>query len=208
MRIKSGLTLAEIVITMGVVGVLAAVLVPVLRDSRPNTEMLMLKKAYSILGRNVFEIVNDDDLYPDDGDGIHFGLSNTAKGYFKGEEFSGSTKFCQAFAAKMNLKTDVNCDSSETFSNGSEPTGNFTSIDGIVWIVPKTNFSSDATIWVDVNGDKKPNCSEPDETSSASCAEPDRFSFTITKWGKISVDGDVASAYLDTQKITKKAGEL
>ena len=48
---KKGFSLGEMIVTIGIVGFLAAVLLPVLKSILPNQEMLMFKKAYYITER-------------------------------------------------------------------------------------------------------------------------------------------------------------
>ena len=54
-------TLGEMVVTVGVVGFLAMVLLPVLKDVMPNQEQVMFKKANYTTERSVAELVNDDE---------------------------------------------------------------------------------------------------------------------------------------------------
>ena len=56
----------------------------------------------------------------------------------------------------------------------------------------------DATITVDTNGDKDPNCFY----NATSCKKPDMFEIIVGADGKVSVDGDLEKEYLkDTSVI-------
>ena len=63
MNNKQGFTLGEIAITIAVVGFLAAMFLPMIKNAIPNQEQLMFKKAYYLTERSVSELVNDEDYY-------------------------------------------------------------------------------------------------------------------------------------------------
>ena len=66
----------------------------------------MFKKAYYIAERIVYELVNDDDLYPSK-EGLYSGLDNTTEANYNGTTYSGNTKFCSLFAHKVNTTSDI-----------------------------------------------------------------------------------------------------
>ena len=159
---KRAFTLAEMLITMCIVGVLAVIVLPVLNNVFPNQEKMMFKKAYYLTEKVVSELVNDEDLYPEiDSDDQKPYLGNTVEVTYKGNKYSGDTKFCELFAARVNTASDIDC-SSHSFSNNSVASSyTFKTSDGIVWDLPISSFSSEtspAVIQIDVNGDKLPNC--------------------------------------------------
>lgn len=198
--IKRGFTLAEMTITLGLIGVLAVILLPVLKNSQPNEEMLKFKKAYYITERIVSELVNDDELYPEpDAVGAADYLGNTEAVTFHGQEFSGHDKFCKLFAEKVNTASAENasCVATALFESG----GSFATSDGIVWILPVTSFDEENTpyeIQIDTNGTKAPNCS-----FAEACQNPDRFTIKVFQDGRVMVDGEKEIEYLNRTRITK-----
>lgn len=208
---KKGFTLSEMVITLGLVGVISVILLPVLRDVIPNQEMVMFKKAYSISERIVAELVNDDILYPEkineneeSGDVSTQYFANTEEVISKGKSYSGDTKFCELFASKLNRSSDVECSADKAFVDGEMPSGTVVTSDGVVWILPVTTFPNlnDAQeIKLDVNGNKKPNC----VYSATTCKKPDRFAIKIYQDGKMEVDGVMEKEYLYRSDFTKNA---
>ena len=203
---KLGFTLAEIVVTLAVVGSVAALTLPMLKDAVPNEEMLMFKKAYYLTERIVSDLVNDEDLYPErGGDNADYYLSNVKKVKYKGQEYgdddnsasdNAKSKFCKLFVEKLNQASDVNC------TDGASLSGTPTVItaDGMLWKLPITNFDdNEATVSVDVNGVKAPNC-----TYDGDCQSPDRFDLTVRADGKISVNDAKALEYLKTKNFKKK----
>ena len=140
---KKGFTLGEMVVTIGVVGFLAMVLLPVIKDVMPNQEQVMFKKAYYTTERAVAELVNDEELYPEAEDGQTDYLGNTVEIEYKGEKYGGESKFCELFASKLNRTSDIVCKTEgdkvapTTFTNGADPVGNVTTTDTMVWLLPK-----------------------------------------------------------------------
>lgn len=211
---KKGFTLAEMLMTVSIVAVVAAVTLPVLKNVLPNQEMAMFKKAYYITERSVAEMINDDDLYPEPEAGEKPYLGNTARVEYKGEEYGGTgnekNKFCELFAARLNRASAVDCSVPATgaaglsFKNGKNPTGTLTTTDGVVWILPISEFSSATAIqriYVDVNGNKKPNCFYNPST----CKKPDRFTINLYQDGRVMVTGTMEREYLYRTNITKDA---
>ena len=97
-------TLGEVLVTLLIVGVIAAMLIPTLKNIQPDRQKLMFKKAYTTVERIVTELVNDDYLYSETDDAV--GLDNTNDVEVNGAHYSGSTKFCKLFAMKVNVVDD------------------------------------------------------------------------------------------------------
>ena len=203
-----GFTLAEMVITLGIIGVIAAIVTPILKNAKPNEEMIMLKKAYFNTARIVSEMINDEDLYPEyDEEAEQSGFSNTSKAVYNGKEFKSSSKFCGIFAEKLNVGSAANCNARVGVSSG----GNFKTTDGIVWSMPAGNFSGKEYIVVDTNGAKKENCSLRSNLSGSvgglsACPNkkaPDQFVFAVDKYGGLEVIGDVEKEYVLSNKTAR-----
>ena len=189
---SKGFTLAEVLITLAIIGIIASIMLPALRGASPNKEQIMLKKAYYLIGRNVNELINDEEFYPEREDENLTGFSNvniadqTADGReatYHGQAYSGNSKFCGLFAARMNIRGNVNCNQAIDLNAG----GNFQSADGIIWSMPIGNFNrggvnAPQTISVDVTGQSGQNCFEGN-----GCATPDRFNIFVDRYGRITV---------------------
>lgn len=211
MRINKAFTLAEVMITMAVLGILASILLPAVSKVRPNENKSLFKKAYYVAERMVSELVNDEDLYPLNEDMA--GLDNISEAWYDGKCYglpddqdppcsngsNGSDKFCKLFAAKVNtINDDVNC-----VAGSREPTNSnvpsFITTDGIYWYMPYTDFDTTKAIIVDVNGDKKPNCRCTTDTCNG-CVNPDQFQIWIEPSGRMYVDGTKEKEYLSSNK--------
>ena len=215
MKLTKGFTLAEVLVTLGIIGVLSALVLPSLMHSVPNKEMIMYKKAFYLLSRNVNELINDEDFYPDNPNINIIGLANvnianqTADGReatYHGVQYSGTTKFCGLMGARMNTKQkptcNINCNGSSTFS--------FRTVDGITWCIPPTNFSSgQVTVDIDINGPEHGrNC----YSNVASCTIPDRFKMIVHSDGHVeppsASNGYIESAYLERTKTNLSYAEV
>lgn len=201
---KKGFSLGEMIITLGIVGFLAMVLLPVLKSILPNQEMLMFKKAYYITERSIAELVNDEDLYPEsyEEDAKQY-LGNVSSQVSKGVTYAGNTKFCELFAAKINRSSEVSC-TAKTFTDGSLPVGTVATTDGTVWILPISSFESETepeNIYIDVNGNKGPNCFY----NKTSCKKPDRFTVKVYQDGRVEVEGIMEREYLNRVNISQDA---
>lgn len=190
---KDAFTMAETLITISLIGVLAALLIPAMRQFTPDRNKTLFKKAANTAERIVYEIYNDDEIYPRTGrDGVtqYDGFDNTERVVFMGNDYGHDTdaakqksKFCNIFVRKLSTKSDavINCTDS-----GSSPGGtpSVTTIDGIAWYLPIDNFSGNTykRITVDVNGTSKgPNC----YVGSPSCNDPDIFYINVNKFGNV-----------------------
>ena len=228
-KFKKGFTYAEGLMVLAIMAIIAVVALPLLKGATPNSEHLMFRKAYYLFSNMVNELVNDEELYPDgDGDAVY--LANTKEVEENGVTYSGETKFCQLVAARLNIVKDPVCEE-KVFVDGEAPDGQFTTTDGMVWILPITEFNEEDYIevlvtdpddpdaepepvmqdnrpkaYIDTNGDKAPNCfyvKPEEEGQEASCKEPDRFAIIIKKDGRIRVEGDKEIEYLESENVTK-----
>lgn len=102
MKRKSGFTLAELMIVLAILGVIAAVLTPIIFGAMPDENRLKFKKAYYTLQRTTDAVLNSD-IYPE---GNMQKVSNQAK------------TFCNAFSDMLNTMYD-NCEGTGALSANS-----------------------------------------------------------------------------------------
>lgn len=201
---KRAFTLGEVLVTLMIVGVIAALIIPIIKNAQPDKQKLMFKKAYTNVERVVTELVNDDDLYPDVGD--YMGFDNTNAVTVNGISYSGNTKFCNLFAMKVNVVEEVqnpaDCPKNPG-GNGTYNTPSFITADSIAYYLPSTTFATNATITVDTNGDKEPNCFY----NATSCKKPDMFEIFVGPDGKVGVEGDLEKEYLQDTSVIRSNSE-
>ena len=212
--LKSAFTLAEVIVCLAVLSVLATILIPTLGQFKPNKTKTMFKKSYQVAERIIYEIVNDSELYPD-VDGV-YGFDNVGLITYNGSSYGSNTpstddakcKFTKLFAMKLNtLSQNPNCNN-YTWTDGSNVSGSFTTTDGVIWALPKSNFTAgDSTgvawkkIMIDVNGSKAPNTMDLEGDNDKCTNDVDRFTLYVRSDGLIGVKGACAREYMNELNI-------
>jgi len=173
---RNGFTLAEALITLGLIGVVAALTIVTLAAVKPDKNAIKLRKAYYSLEKAVNDMINDDSLYPDyvTGDAILDLTNGTAvtKNYPQGFANSstvgisganGTNKFCYVLSQELNIKGVASC-TGDPNDVETPITLVFTTTDGVEWRFPCNSvFLADVNypvpFSVDVNGQSNgPNC--------------------------------------------------
>lgn len=211
MKKDNAFTLAEVMIALVVLGVIMALVLPVIMDAMPNKDKMMIKKAYYTTENVIHDLINDSNLYPDNsnfcntrydssGNAIegtgptnpecYFGFDDDRKVMHNNKVFEGDTKFPKLFREKLNV-ADANVIDDYKFVTN----------DGMKWEIYTNNGSAfsgkdpalnPALIIIDVNGDGDPNCIEDDPDSTQkkcnSNQDPDIFRINVYMNGKLTVD--------------------
>ena len=181
-------TLAEVLIVISIIGVLATVMLSAISKMAPDKEKMRFKKAYSTIERTVGELVNDEDLYPYDPNKI--GFKNTDTVTWPGstsESFTGNSKFRNLFLRKLNIIENYSL-------NGIKF---YVASDGIAYSIPDFSKNNDSmTITVDINGKEDPN-------SNANASNRDIYSVIVDYDGRVTVTGSKEKEYLKSSTATK-----
>lgn len=213
MKKLKGFTLTELMVAMGVIGILVAVVTPAIMKTRPNKNKMMIKKSFYTAEQIVSTLINDERLYPDmkeicdrgvvegeDPTKVYcaFGFDYDNSVRYEGETYAGNTKFADLFASRLNVKTEdetnhiyyttdgIKWDLSQTvgaWTKGQDTPGKFGN---------QTNAAGVGKITVDVNGDEAPNCRESNENCSAD--DFDQYVIEILATGKMRIDPADAKA--------------
>lgn len=213
MKKLKGFTLTELMVAMGVIGILVAVVTPAIMKTRPNKNKMMIKKSFYTAEQIVSTLINDERLYPDmkeicdrgvvegeDPTKVYcaFGFDYDNSVRYEGETYAGNTKFADLFASRLNVKTEdetnhiyyttdgIKWDLSGTvgaWTKGQDTPGKFGD---------QTNAAGIGRITVDVNGDEAPNCRESNENCSAD--DFDQYVIEILATGKMRINQDDAKA--------------
>lgn len=203
-RRKKGFTLAETLIAIGIVGILAAVLLPQI------TQNIVKNQAGAVLGRaaeqfelgcqNIMQKVVTNSI---DGNYAEI-LTNVTVGDVLGSNNSTDITSSDTMLSKFGALFGVQATNSDSYLNdikgwGSENTSNikaskaysYTKLNATVFIHPNTNTPSDENpgtiikrIYFDINGENKPNT-----------FGKDIFAFGLTNGGRLIPAG--TQAYKD-----------
>lgn len=171
---KSGFTLSELIIALGIVGVIAAITAPMITSIVPDKDKVNTLNAYKLIQDTSKEILRDPSLYHCNGDTSANILTCNEKpfdvpdAYISKMTSSYSRKFPVLFAWKLGVNAD---DMTWNSSKGMT----FKTNDGTYWEI-NCNSSSGATFVLDFNGTNEgKNCSY----HKTSCQKPDRFTFEL-----------------------------
>ena len=144
---RSGFTLAEVLITLVIIGVIAAMTIPTLMNNTNSQEYRTgIKKAISMLNQAIT---------------MQYALDGTQISDFKN---SATAVRDTVFAKRLNVISTANA---TNFYGGGHPSTIFYTADGMKFgIETAYNGGTDCDangdnacyyLWIDVNGDKKPN---------------------------------------------------
>ncbi len=223
-------TLSELLVALGVIGILCAILLPVIVNLLPNQNTMMAKRAYYMVQSVVSDLINDESCYPD--------KSNSASGKRYGFDDGFAYSNCVNWDAAADISTEANAgkkfvtlytdkvDVSST-NIGTDGKGSFTTKDGMSWSFDGTGFASKASktsvakLIVDVNGKEAPNCGqstasnvdlgdgatlEGNDKCNAREKGFDRFVINIYEDGRLKVDASDTWA-LNAIKVNKDITE-
>ena len=97
---KKAFTLAETLIVLVVIGILAAILLPVARNIVPDRNLMKFKKAHTTLGNAIRELVQSEEYYLNGDLGVKLNGD-----LIDGNHAGDKTYFCKTLAEVMNVKT-------------------------------------------------------------------------------------------------------
>lgn len=200
--IKKGFTLQELLITMGIIGIVAALTIPGVISMMPDKNKTMYMKAYNTLTTLTDEILGDSSLYwpkAYDRDGLpeEFGMyaddQPLITPYNNDINCQGTNKFPAILSHRLSL-------AQEAEFNGN--TVHMITTDGIDWTFETSDYSitgggglgymTDVTINVDpqrANSCKQGEC--------AANVTPNLFTFLIDNDGGVYATDDLGIAYLE-----------
>lgn len=221
MKLNHGFTLAEVLITLGIIGVVASFTTPILLHTMPSSNKMIYRKIYADIGSVLSNMFDDEVNYPLDE-------TNTALSLPKGFDYTDYTtnsisgtkynKFCYFFSKRLSTVGAIN-----NIADTQTGSCSFTTIDGASWriYIPVSDTTSTANnttaaaasagaaqfpidrnqystkIALDVNGNVKPNCSRDTNANtygfnySATCKDADQFVLGVRYDGKLQVGSGI-----------------
>ncbi len=202
---KHAFTMAEVLITIGIIGLLAAITMPMVTRSIPTKEEELHKKMSYLIEQIAGQLANNEAYYPRTNDIAKTGFQNTDEVTVDGVKYGGGTassiarkqKFCMLFARQMNTMGPVVCSNMNVNSKTTSPS--FKTSDGVDWWIPQTTFKETTNgqvkgfvkIKIDVNGyNNGGNCM----VKSNTCRKPDTFYYYIKSNGAVTLNNPTAVA--------------
>ena len=213
---KQGFTLAEVLITLGIIGIITALIMPAINHLKPDENKVIYLKVYDTLADTIKDLATNSRIYPacENENNINCSenpLFNTEKPLiepFNTDAYQGATKLCNLLAFALgdnnpNCKAENYTYSNDTFKNNIS----FVTSNGMQWIVSQrrsitTNGSSatfQADIYVDINGNKGSNA-----IYSADNDKPDIFKFMVAANGTVVPADPAGRAYIASRKSLLK----
>lgn len=181
-------TLAELIITLTIIAVIAALVIPILINVKPDTNNILFRKAFYTFSEAIYAIVNDTSLYDDDTPAFTSNALN-------------SKNICQNLTNMLSITGDQNICSSNSSNFGSTPS--FTLSNGIVFFMPsstKITANEKISIKIDVNGvNNGPNVLA---TQNNGC-DGDWYEFYLYDNGKVGTDSNQTNQYCATEALKK-----
>ena len=108
MKNFKGFTLAEVLITLTVIGVITAVIIPVAIHSKPDENVMKFKKAHNTLYQVISTLINSDEYYLNGDLGLRADGLQLAGGYIDKDEVKTGLYFCKTFADVISAKAHCN----------------------------------------------------------------------------------------------------
>ena len=198
---RAAFTLAEVLITLGIIGVVAAMTMPVIiQNARGKVLQTQLKKAYSILSQTTQQFINDEQQIPNPQN-----CSNPESDFLKplSKYFNGGT-YCSKSECSEIFNKIITTYKNYPKNNVINGTGSFenclddgfiTTNDSMLIIFDKGTCVSDRFLFtVDINGiNKNPNA-----------FGHDLFVFEIApETGSVIPAGGINSKYNDDSRCSK-----
>lgn len=181
---KKAFTLAEMLISIVIIGVIASIMMSAVNKVNPDENVLLYKKAFFTIQEAVSVLINDSTKYGDTEDLLKRRPENTGA-----HEEADVLYLCQEMAGVLNTIGTIDCSKSATtnftLSNGATISG----IKGTFANADINNYIEDhIDICVDANGDEAPN--EGCETEVGAIKNRDRFRIRLYYNGKVTTSSN------------------
>ena len=210
---KRAFTLAEILICIGIIGVVASTMLPIVSKFKPDENKVRYLSTYKALTEIVPVLANNKSAFPMTNaykPTVYYDyplLNLDAPFVLDGTEYTGAAKFCRMLAASLNTSGAISCSANYDSSASPSFTPSFETVNGIQYMV-QTNATLDedsgegsyqSDIFIDVDGAAGSNCF----ATSESCKKPDRFKFLVAADGHVVAADKLGEEYLKTRASWK-----
>ena len=201
---KFGFTLAELLVAMGVIGIVAAITMPSLSQLRPDKNKLMVLKTYKTIVDTNKELLSDPSLYMSDGNCngfmcIQLPTNPAITSLENNASYMGITKYAMLLARSLDTDSSPQPADNPAFLH-------FKTVDGTNWFVRQLNGSG--LIIINVRFDGVDTMADG-KTYDTNPSKPTMFSFTIPP-ESINLKGhdSLTKAYLENpNKLNDKKAD-
>ena len=224
---KKAFTLAEILVTLTIIGIVAALIVPAISNLRPDKNKTAYLQVYDTISQTVKSLAANSRLYPvckdpNEADSVNcteYPLFNTNRPLddrYNDAIYQGDRKLCSLMALSLGVaEDDINCSNTAYAFNAADYTEgfaneSFVTKNGMRWrIVPQiatytNNFEArfQNDIYVDI--DPTNNNVEGEDRScifdEENCTQPDIFKFMVGADGKVVPADPMGRLYISGRK--------
>lgn len=226
---KRAYTLAEILIALGIIGVLAAVLAPMANKFKPDTSKVLYLNTYDALATSITDMATNGAYYVEDNGTFNFSTYPFANldRYVDSTNPqhtipAGVGKFCRVLAENFNILEAPNdvCRNNTQFNPDNDNfEASFTSKNGVEFMVyteanvpHNDNTNTYLTeIIIDINGHRNNNDNNRnhgedcifDSNNLNACKRPDRFTFKVSADAEFIPTDEMGMRYLESRTSLK-----
>lgn len=223
---KNGFTLAEILITLSIIGIAAAIAAPSITRAIPDKYKPKVLKTYQTISNITSDLLANDNLYfkkdidptnpPADSDYNTNGTFKTTSAYgckglnctekprsgsgYNTDDYKGICKYPNLVAAALSVGTPTKCTDSSKFSN-------FKTSDGTTMKIEAAGTTVAGGYLVEIDIDQSTNGKDC-VYNKTSCKNPDKYRFHVDSDGNITADSTdhLTEVYLEHMtRVDKKA---
>ena len=203
---KKGFTLQELLVTMAIIGIVAAITAPAITGLFPDENKMKYLKAYNTLTNITGEIINDQslywDIYEEDGTVAEGGFYSSAKPqvppYNNDDHCQSASKYPAIFSKFVNIQGEVSYSNNAALGSTVE----FTTNDGVLWNFDVAEVNGEypgglgyqTTLTINVNPKderEEHNC----VFDNSACKKPNQYAFRIENDGGVYLADALGMAY-------------
>lgn len=205
---KKGFTLAELIITLGIIGIVSAITLPLAWNARPDRAKATYLQVRSEIKTAIKTLAKDTNRYRImyNNSGTNYDLTDFPFFYqdsTQNNDSSRNTRMCQNLALAFGQADNNSCPNTETWSNSINGNPHFSKNGIDFWIYTNNNIATPnyrTDIYFDINqinGDRgNVNCLY----NARTCPNPDRFRLSVNAKGEVFETDAMGVAYLSNQR--------